>query len=589
MLTNTLRIPLLCILYFGLFSTAYSQSSPNLELYVLMEAPYDPSLGEMTTTLETLNLIPNNQPFNQAPWDYDGTETKSISPISDWVLVSFRTDVDANTEIARAAGLLQIDGRIHFPNPDVLPNDFNTPVYVVIETRNHLIVMSPQPITITNGVLAYDFSATDSYSNNGGIGQKQLSNGQWVMYAGDINNDLDINGADKALWNDANGFFDTYLNTDIDLNGDINGGDKALWNGNNGVFSSVPNSRSLAYALLASVADTITLNGTYTSKYYPSEAQARGFDARDATFVTGDIQWGTVDINSGSSITDMVWAGGYFHSGKPWDASWDDHKATYLPDLPGRNSAAIENRSTGTTLTGVYTHNVHDAYRSTSAVDWVVQHSWSTYTRDDAIENDKFVPGRVYDCLFDGTYAGISARPSSGSTLDANGNVLTLRKVTVRMQAMPYPYKWDTKPETVVDANNDPWIPGVSQGIPYGHGSMFKIINNADPKNMHWDIKHCTFVAMANMEDTSLLDFPDASLIDELENVTVVWLGDGPFPGYLPTSEFPGQITVLTGTAGLNHYWTRVRNWHNRHPDVEPSRKPDPNTYYTPIVFPENF
>jgi len=159
----------------------------------------------------------------------------------------------------------------------------------------------------------------------------------------------------------------------------------------------------------------------------------------------------------------------------------------------------------------------------------------------------------------------------------------------VRMQAMPYPYKWDTRPQNVVDSNNDPWVQGVSQGIPYGHGNIFKIIGNNDPKNMHWNIKHCTFVASTNMVNTDFLNFPDASLIDELENVTIVWLGAGSYPGYLPTSEFPGEITILTGTAGLNHYWTQIRDWHDSHPDVEPSLKPDPNTYYTPIVFPETF
>ena len=356
------------------------------------------------------------------------------------------------------------------------------------------------------------------------------------------------------------------------------------WSKSNAVSAA---QQSLAYGLLEDVKDTILLNDFYTRKYDAEEADQRGFDARDAEFITGNTQWGAVDIKSEPSVTNMVWAGGYFRSGKPWDASWADHKATSQPDLPGRNSAAIANRSTGTTVTGVHTHNVHDAFRSTSAVDWELQHSWSTYTRDDAVENDGLNSGRVYDCLFDGTYVGISVRPDD--ELDAQGNVLTLRKVTIRMQAMPYPYKWNTRPQNVVDENNKPWVQGVSRGIPYGHGPMFKIISGDDPKNMHWSIKHCTFVAMTNMENTSFLDFPDASLIDELENVTVVWLGDGPYPGYLPTDAFPGEITVLTGEAGLDFYWTRVRDWHRRHPDVAPLHKPDPTKYYTPIVFPETF
>jgi len=348
--------------------------------------------------------------------------------------------------------------------------------------------------------------------------------------------------------------------------------------------------RSLAYGLLEEASDVITLDGSYTSKYEADGAQGRGFDARNATFVTGEIKWGAVDIEAGSSITDMVWAGGYFDSGKPWDASWDDHKATSEADLPGRNSVAIENRSTRTTITGVYAHNVHDGFRSSTATDWVVQHCWASYVRDDAIENDKYQPGFVFDCIFDGTYSGISARPSSSNEgLDAEGAVLRLEKVLVRMQAMPYPYKWEEKPQNVVDSNNRPWEGGVSQGIPYGHGNIFKIVSDGDPKNMHWSIKDCTIVGMTNMENKSYYDFPDDSLIDELENVTIVWLGDGTYPGYLPTSKFPGQFTVLYGTEGLNHYWSVIEDWHLRHPDVEPTRKPDPGTTNTPLVFPETF
>lgn len=212
----------------------------NLELTVLQEATYDPSTDAMTSQLETLGLLPTNQTFNQPPWNYQGTETKSLNAISDWVLVSFRTGVDPSTEIARAAGLLQIDGRIYFTNSEVLPANVNTPVYVVIETRNHLTVMSPTPVNIVNQSLTFDFTQTDSYSNPGALGQKQLTNGKWVMFAGDINNDQDINGADKADWAIVNGTFNSYLKADINQDGDVNGDDRIDWSLNNGVFSDVP-------------------------------------------------------------------------------------------------------------------------------------------------------------------------------------------------------------------------------------------------------------------------------------------------------------------------------------------------------------
>ena len=64
------------------------------------------------------------------------------------------------------------------------------------------------------------------------------------------------------------------------------------------------------------------------------------------------------------------------------------------------------------TVTGMHFFNVHDGPRS-SANDWTVQHVWGAYVRDDCIENDLLLTGRVYDSLFDGCFTGISTRPSS--------------------------------------------------------------------------------------------------------------------------------------------------------------------------------
>ncbi len=198
----------------------------------------------------------------------------------------------------------------------------------------------------------------------------------------------------------------------------------------------------------------------------------------------------------------------------------------------------------------------------TGATDWRVQHSWATYVRDDAIENDDFAAGSVYDCLFDGVYAGISSRPDK-ENLDAKGNVISLEKVLLRLHAMPYPFKWDKKWDTI-DENNEPYT---GRGIPYGHGELFKILEDNNPRNMHWKIKDCVFLMQNNVR-ASKFDFPDASLIDECSDVTIIWLGDGDFPGYLPVDKFPDAFTVLTGREGRDAWTDKVTDWHERHPSV---------------------
>ncbi len=217
--------------------------STELDICAYLEGAYDISTESMINALEVLDILPQIQPYNQAPWNYTGTEQNDITNVVDWVLVSFRTGVESSTQIGKTAGLLQTDGCIYFPDNEVISANFDAPVYVVVEHRNHMGVMSPQALNIINGTLTWDFRAAESYKNAGSSGQKQLANGVWSMYAGDIDPSdagYDINGADKAIWLLNNGTFNEYLPADVNQDGDVNGADKSVWFNNNGVYSIVP-------------------------------------------------------------------------------------------------------------------------------------------------------------------------------------------------------------------------------------------------------------------------------------------------------------------------------------------------------------
>ena len=235
----------------------------QIDLKVQLEGAYNPANQLMNNGLYQRNLLPGQldtdqvgtptppgQPYSAAPWNYNGmegagwTEADYTADIVDWVLVSFRTGIEKNTQFVQAAALLHTDGGITFPNRCVLDATHPTSMYIVVQHRNHIGVMSPQPVTITTGFLRYDFRNADSYRDATGFGQKQLSNDTWGMFAGDTDAfDLpsyDINSADKLNWFDDNGEFNSYRSTDINLDGDINGADKAIWEINNGVSSRVP-------------------------------------------------------------------------------------------------------------------------------------------------------------------------------------------------------------------------------------------------------------------------------------------------------------------------------------------------------------
>ncbi len=240
------------------------QGCIDLEVYAYLEGPYDASIGEMTTKLNVLrgllpgqtppgnlaNPTPAGQPYNTVPWNYPGTEgagwtdANYTDDVVDWVLVSTRTDIAKSSEVGRAAGLLYKDGSIGFPESCALENISLDSVYVVVEHRNHMGIMSLNKAPIANNILTYDFRFSDSYKDVTSFGQKQSSTGNWFMFAGDGDQSdfpsFDIKGTDKTIWLDDNGIFQQYMIPDFDLNGDVNGADKALWDLNNGVSSRVP-------------------------------------------------------------------------------------------------------------------------------------------------------------------------------------------------------------------------------------------------------------------------------------------------------------------------------------------------------------
>ncbi|MCO6477172.1 MAG: DUF11 domain-containing protein [Phaeodactylibacter sp.] len=221
-------------------------------------------------TLEDLFLgvqyTPAGQPYDIAPWNYFGTEGDAYdsagdplfgdagypSTVVDWVLVSLRDNPNgAGGPICQAAALLHEDGSIQFVDDFECCNiDLGQSYYLVIEHRNHLIVMSHEPIAIVGGVISYDFRVQQSYLVDpfgfGYVGQKEILPGVWAMHGGNGNqtlsgdSDTDINFDDRTYWEAENGDIAKYRIGDYNLNGDTNFNDRRVWELNNGKFTSVP-------------------------------------------------------------------------------------------------------------------------------------------------------------------------------------------------------------------------------------------------------------------------------------------------------------------------------------------------------------
>lgn len=247
-----------------------------LELTVLLEGPSllagatSEYLTKMRSDLSTKHRIlpgqaptapnyqpiPAGQPYNVEPWNYSGTEGNFWTnddydqiasyyndKVVDWVLVSVRSGLAPETEIGRKAGLLLENGMIHFPEGCLLTTSGPSSVYILIEHRNHMGILSSNPVAVNDGVLRYNFTRQNSFLPSG-FGQLEYKPGVWAMYAGDGDQttdapSYDLNGNDKILWSVENGNFSQYLPSDYNVDGDVNGVDKIIGRRNNGISSGV--------------------------------------------------------------------------------------------------------------------------------------------------------------------------------------------------------------------------------------------------------------------------------------------------------------------------------------------------------------
>lgn len=205
----------------------------------LLEGCYLLSRGEMETELRADGLLPLSQPFATAPWSYNGTESVgNISQIpndvTDWVLVELRDANNPAQIVARAAGWIWKDGTI--TDIDARPDGIrlttglpNEPYYIVVRGRNHVAVMSRQPVLPFGSNAPYDFTTALTQADN----EQQMSQlpftNTFALRVGDYNHDGIVNVFDYHVWAGNDGQINVYQNADGTLDGEINYNDFAKY------------------------------------------------------------------------------------------------------------------------------------------------------------------------------------------------------------------------------------------------------------------------------------------------------------------------------------------------------------------------
>lgn len=216
----------------------------NVNGKVFLQGPFN--TNSMRTDLGQGGLLPNNQPFSTAPWNYNGNESLSSGSSSsyvDWVLVELRNSSNPTQVAARKAAILKNDGTLLNSNGTTGVTFNNLAAgsyYVAVFHRNHLAVMSSVPVQLSANTPTYDFTT----GLNKAFGQnpmKELAPGKYGMYAGDGNSNGGITITDRNdVWAIQNGTMG-YLKGDFNLDGGVTASDVNLyWNINNGTMTQVP-------------------------------------------------------------------------------------------------------------------------------------------------------------------------------------------------------------------------------------------------------------------------------------------------------------------------------------------------------------
>jgi len=229
--------------------TMILSDAPEVELKVFLEGPFNGA--SMNTDLSSLSNFPLLQPYSTSPWNYPGTESVGTLPnnIVDWILVDFRDATDAasanaSTTIDRQAAFLLNNGfvvgldGVSFLQ---LNGSITEQLFVVICHRNHLDILSANPLILSGGTYSYDYTTVGTQVYGGSSGYKEIALGIWGMAAGDGETNNIVNDGDKNnSWLIQAGL-GGYLTGDFNLDCNVENKDKNdYWLPNFGKESQIP-------------------------------------------------------------------------------------------------------------------------------------------------------------------------------------------------------------------------------------------------------------------------------------------------------------------------------------------------------------
>lgn len=320
----------------------------------------------------------------------------------------------------------------------------------------------------------------------------------------------------------------------------------------------------------AEAGPVVKLSGRFGSRYTAYDV------ADDAVFDLREMQWDPRPMHPLSTAfsageqpqppAKITILGGVVDGRIPLDWSWSLTHAF--------SGSAFYTVARGAQLIdGARIHNVQDGWRPRETPEFrpraypntgsfVIRNCYVTGIRDDAIENDEFLPGVIEDCLFDGVHTFYSEQNET-----VNG-LRTLEQATIGPQESPDMLVTRTLVRLDITSGGEP-----------GPGTLFKL-HGYEAQNHRIVLTDCTFAASQKPRaGWKHVNFPKTT---EFRGVNqFLWLGEaGKFGGKLPE-----EITLVEGDAAREK-WHALRNrWLAAH-GYEARAIDDLDTMHSPVAAP---
>jgi hypothetical protein len=149
----------------------------------------------------------------------------------------------SSTIIAKKTVFVNKDGTVISINGSSVldfDNTLDNELFVVVRHRDHLAVISANPLTQDEGVYTYDFTGSAAQVLGGTLSYRELAPGIWGMAGGDANADgiVDLDDQTEAWEADAGKY--GYKQSDYSLNSQVDNKDKNdIWLPNSGMGTQV--------------------------------------------------------------------------------------------------------------------------------------------------------------------------------------------------------------------------------------------------------------------------------------------------------------------------------------------------------------